>query len=66
MDGKMTQEQLIHAFGNLFDPSLLPPDTPEEVDAELRSMGLDPERIGHETVALVEKLSREAHERLAK
>lgn len=39
----MTSAELVHLFGNLFDPTLLPPDTPEEVDAELRAAGLDPE-----------------------
>lgn len=66
MDKTMTDGQCIHLFGNLFDPNLLPPETSEEVDAELRAAGLDLERIKREAAVLVERLSREAHERLEK
>lgn len=59
----MNDAQILTAFVNLMGEALAP-DTPEEVDAELRAAGLDPERIGRETTALVERLSREAHERL--
>lgn len=37
----------------------LPPDTPGEVDAELRAAGLDPERIEQEAADLIEKLSQQ-------
>lgn len=61
----VNDEQILTAFVYLIGEALAP-ETPEEVDAELRAAGLDPEQIGRETVALVKRLSREAHERLEK
>lgn len=65
MKKKMTGRQIVQVFADLLE-EIPPPETPEEVDAELRAAGLDPEQIGRETVALVEEFSREAHERLEK
>lgn len=56
MKKKLTDWQIVHAFADLLE-EIPPPETPEEADAELRAAGLDPERIGRETVALA-RLSR--------
>ena len=45
----------VDAFTTLFS-EVSPPETPEEIDAELRSAGLDPEKIGHECAELAERL----------
>jgi len=37
----------------------IPPETPEEIDAELRAAGLDPEKIGRECEELAKRLLAE-------
>jgi hypothetical protein len=54
-----TSEDLVRVFADLFDE--VAPVTPEEIDAELRDVGLDPDKVGARMQAAVEHALTESH-----
>ncbi len=48
-----TAKEMVLAFADLFDE--IEPSTPEEIDAELREAGFDPEEVAARILAAVEK-----------
>lgn len=62
MSKKLTMQELIEKFADLFDG--MPPCSPDEIEAELRMAGYNPEMVGKRMCVAAEKALEKAAKKI--